>query len=199
MNHICQPTYEARKRKSSCAVYARRTPPENYGLDHRSTASVVRSPIAAHCFCATAQALRVTSLREPSTQWYHAMHAETWELRMPYYTFDLVLGEEFKTQGSIMVQPELKAKGCAVRVTDADNQGAVPYAARSCPKLAFGAPGGLAARPPSRRERRPNPPTPVAPIAADEVCAFAPGVTARVKRRRSNDQAANRRSNSAGA
>jgi hypothetical protein len=60
---------------------------------------------------------------------------------MPYYNFDLVLGEEFKAQGSIilenkhvaseradqlanelsLVQPELKAKGCAVRVTDADN------------------------------------------------------------------------------
>jgi len=61
---------------------------------------------------------------------------------MPYYNFDLVLGEEFKTQGSIIlenlhaasdkaeqlanelsqVKPELKAKGCAVRVTDADNK-----------------------------------------------------------------------------
>jgi hypothetical protein len=70
------------------------------------------------------------------------MHTETWELRMPYYIFDLVLGEEFKTQGSIIlenllvasdkadqlanelsqVQPELKAKGCAVRVTDTDNK-----------------------------------------------------------------------------
>ena len=61
---------------------------------------------------------------------------------MPYYYFDLVLGEEFKTQGSIIlenlhvasdradqlanelsqVKPELKARGCAVRVTDADNK-----------------------------------------------------------------------------
>jgi hypothetical protein len=61
---------------------------------------------------------------------------------MPYYNFDLVLGEEFKTQGSIIlenlhaasdkadqlanelsqVKPELKATGCAVRVTDADNK-----------------------------------------------------------------------------
>jgi hypothetical protein len=60
---------------------------------------------------------------------------------MPYYSFDLVLDEEFKTQGSIIlenlrvasdkadqlanelsqVRPELKAKGCSVRVTDADN------------------------------------------------------------------------------
>jgi hypothetical protein len=61
---------------------------------------------------------------------------------MPYYTFDLVIGEEFKNQGSIIledlhlasdradqlanelsrVKPELKSKGCAVRVTDADNK-----------------------------------------------------------------------------
>jgi hypothetical protein len=59
---------------------------------------------------------------------------------MPYYYFDLVVGEEFKNQGSIIledvhvasdradqlanelsqVRPELKAKGCAVRVTDGD-------------------------------------------------------------------------------
>jgi hypothetical protein len=61
---------------------------------------------------------------------------------MPYYYFDLVVGEEFKNQGSIIledlhvasdkadqlanelsrVKPELKAKGCAVRVTDGDNR-----------------------------------------------------------------------------
>ncbi|WMT78612.1 DUF6894 family protein [Bradyrhizobium sp. Ash2021] len=61
---------------------------------------------------------------------------------MPYYYFDLVVGEEFKNQGSIIledlhgasdkadqlanelsqVQPELKARGCAVRVTDGDNR-----------------------------------------------------------------------------
>ena len=61
---------------------------------------------------------------------------------MPYYYFDLVVGEEFKNQGSIiledlhgasdkadqlanelsLVQPELKARGCAVRVTDGDNR-----------------------------------------------------------------------------
>jgi hypothetical protein len=61
---------------------------------------------------------------------------------MPYYYFDLVIGEEFKNQGSIIledlhvasdkadqlanelsqVQPELKARGCAVRVTDGDNR-----------------------------------------------------------------------------
>ena len=60
---------------------------------------------------------------------------------MPYYSFDLVIGEEFKSQGGLiledlqlasdradqlacelcLVRPELKAKGCAVRVT-ADNR-----------------------------------------------------------------------------
>ncbi|MGY3614937.1 hypothetical protein [Bradyrhizobium sp. USDA 10063] len=60
---------------------------------------------------------------------------------MPCYSFDLVVGEEFRNQGSIIledlhvasdradqlanelsqVKPELKAKGCAVRVTDVDN------------------------------------------------------------------------------
>jgi hypothetical protein len=60
---------------------------------------------------------------------------------MPYYTFDLVVGEDVKPQGSIIlenlhvasdravqlaselsqVKPELKARGCAVRVTDSDN------------------------------------------------------------------------------
>ena len=61
---------------------------------------------------------------------------------MPYYIFDLVIGEEFKNQGGLIledlelasdradqlacelciVRPELKAKGCAVRVTNADNR-----------------------------------------------------------------------------
>ena len=61
---------------------------------------------------------------------------------MPYYTFDLVVGDEFRNQGTIIledlhaasdradqladellqVKPELKARGCAVRVTDADNR-----------------------------------------------------------------------------
>src|SRR3954454_19413770 len=56
---------------------------------------------------------------------------------MPYYSFDLVVGEEFKNQGGIIledieaasdravqlatelsqVKPELQSKGCAVRVT----------------------------------------------------------------------------------
>ena len=60
------------------------------------------------------------------------------DFRMPYYYFDLVIGEEYKNQGGLIledldvasdraeqlanelcvVRPELKAKGCAVRVTD---------------------------------------------------------------------------------
>ena len=71
------------------------------------------------------------------------MHTETGgNFRMPYYSFDLVTGDEFRNQGSIIledlelaadkaeqladelsrVKPELKARGCAVRVTDADNR-----------------------------------------------------------------------------
>ncbi len=80
---------------------------------------------------------------------------------MPYYTFDLVVGDEFRNQGTIIledisvasdrvdqlanelsqVKPELKARGCAVRVTDIDRREAVPDAARS---RAAVAPGGLA-------------------------------------------------------
>lgn len=60
---------------------------------------------------------------------------------MPYYSFDLVIGDEYKNQGGLIledlevasnradqlaielsiVRPELKAKGCTVRVTRADN------------------------------------------------------------------------------
>lgn len=60
---------------------------------------------------------------------------------MPYYSFDLVIGGDYKSQGSLIlenlelaadravqlaaelciVRPELKANGCAVRVTSADN------------------------------------------------------------------------------
>jgi hypothetical protein len=60
---------------------------------------------------------------------------------MPYYSFDLVIGEEYRNQGGLileglpvasdradqlatelsLVRPELKAKGCAIRVTNADN------------------------------------------------------------------------------
>jgi hypothetical protein len=70
------------------------------------------------------------------------MHTETGVLRMPYYSFDLVLDEEFRNQGTIIlenmdlaseradqlaielsqVRPELKARGCAVRVADVDNR-----------------------------------------------------------------------------
>ncbi|MDA9503971.1 hypothetical protein XI09_04045 [Bradyrhizobium sp. CCBAU 11386] len=60
---------------------------------------------------------------------------------MPYYSFDLVIGEEYKNQGGLIlenielavdraeqlatelsiVHPELKAKGCAVRVISVEN------------------------------------------------------------------------------
>jgi hypothetical protein len=61
---------------------------------------------------------------------------------MPYYSFDLVIGEQCKNQGGLIledldvaadraeqlatelrvVMPELKAESCAVRVTDAENR-----------------------------------------------------------------------------
>jgi hypothetical protein len=61
---------------------------------------------------------------------------------MPYYSFDLVIGEECKNQGGLIlegldiasdraeqlaselsvVMPELKMKGCAVRVMDYDKK-----------------------------------------------------------------------------
>lgn len=61
---------------------------------------------------------------------------------MPYYFFDLVVDDEFKHQGGLILEdlglasdraeqlavelcvvlPELKKKGCAVRVTDSDNK-----------------------------------------------------------------------------
>lgn len=61
---------------------------------------------------------------------------------MPYYSFDLVIGEEYKHQGGLIledldvasdraeqlarelrvVKPELRAKACAVRVTDGDSK-----------------------------------------------------------------------------
>lgn len=60
---------------------------------------------------------------------------------MPFYSFDLVIGEEYKNQGGLIlenvelaadraqqlatelsiVHPELKSKGCAVRVTSHEN------------------------------------------------------------------------------
>jgi hypothetical protein len=70
------------------------------------------------------------------------MQIETGNFEMPYYTFDLVVGEEFRNQGTIIledirlasdradqlanelsqVKPELKARGCAIRVTDVDQR-----------------------------------------------------------------------------
>jgi hypothetical protein len=61
---------------------------------------------------------------------------------MPYYSFDLVIGEECRNQGGLILEdldvasdraqhlatelctvlPELKSKGCAVRVTDSDSK-----------------------------------------------------------------------------
>jgi hypothetical protein len=61
---------------------------------------------------------------------------------MPYYSFDLVVGEEFKGQGGLILEnldvaseraeqlanelsvalPDLKARGCSVRVIDGDNR-----------------------------------------------------------------------------
>lgn len=60
---------------------------------------------------------------------------------MPYYSFDLVIGEECKNQGGLIlenlelaydraaqlaaelcvVRPELKTKGCVIRVTTVEN------------------------------------------------------------------------------
>jgi hypothetical protein len=61
---------------------------------------------------------------------------------MPYYNFDLVVGEDYKNQGGLIlenlnvasdradqlaselcvVRPDLKSKGCSIRVTDGDNK-----------------------------------------------------------------------------
>ncbi|WP_247356675.1 MULTISPECIES: hypothetical protein [unclassified Bradyrhizobium] len=61
--------------------------------------------------------------------------------RMPYYSFDLVIGAEYRDQGGLILEnlelaseraqqlatelsavyPGLKAKGCAVRVINVDN------------------------------------------------------------------------------
>ena len=91
-------------------------------------------------FAPIARRLCVTQLRKHPTQCYPVMHTETENFGMPYYTFDLVVGDEFRNQGTIIledlplasdradqlacelsqVKPELKACGCAVRVTDVD-------------------------------------------------------------------------------
>jgi hypothetical protein len=61
---------------------------------------------------------------------------------MPYYSFDLVIGEECRNQGVLILEdldvasdraqqlatqlstvlPELKTRGCAVRATDSDSK-----------------------------------------------------------------------------
>ncbi len=61
---------------------------------------------------------------------------------MPYFSFDLVIDEEFRNQGGMILEstrlasekadclaselliarPELRSRGCAVRVTDSDNR-----------------------------------------------------------------------------
>ena len=61
---------------------------------------------------------------------------------MPYYSFDLVVGEECKHQGGLILEnlgvasdraeqladelrvvlPDLRKKGCAIRVTDSENK-----------------------------------------------------------------------------
>ena len=63
-------------------------------------------------------------------------------IRMPYFYFDLVIGEEFKDQGGMIledtdiafdkadclatelsiVRPDLRSRGCAVRVTGGENR-----------------------------------------------------------------------------
>jgi hypothetical protein len=60
---------------------------------------------------------------------------------MPYFNFDLVIGDDFKSQGGMIlentgiaidkaeslaselctVRPELRSSGCAVRITDGDS------------------------------------------------------------------------------
>jgi hypothetical protein len=63
-------------------------------------------------------------------------------IHMPYFHFDLVIGEQFKGQGGMIledteiaferaeslaselsvVRPDLRSRGCAVRVTDYENK-----------------------------------------------------------------------------
>ncbi len=80
---------------------------------------------------------------------------------MPYFYFDLVVGEEFKDQGSMIledtdiafekadslaselyiVRPELRSRGCSVRLTFAAlnlsrlRRRHVPIVGTSCPKM----------------------------------------------------------------
>ena len=69
-------------------------------------------------------------------------HLNLEAIRMPHFHFDLVIGEEFKDQGGMIledtqiafdkadclatelsiVRPELRSRGCTVRVTDGENK-----------------------------------------------------------------------------
>ena len=81
-------------------------------------------------------------MREPGGLRLDSRQLETWQgAPMPYFNFDLVIGEDFKNQGGMIledtenaidkadslaselciVRPELRSKGCAVRVTDGDS------------------------------------------------------------------------------
>jgi hypothetical protein len=79
---------------------------------------------------------------EPSRLRLDSVQLETWQgAPMPYFNFDLVIGADFKNQGGMIledtenaidkadslagelciVRPELRSRGCAVRVTDEDS------------------------------------------------------------------------------
>src|SRR5258705_7724260 len=79
---------------------------------------------------------------EPSRLRLDSVRLETWQgAPMPYFNFDLVIGADFKNQGGMIledtenaidkadslagelciVRPELRSRGCAVRVTDEDS------------------------------------------------------------------------------
>ena len=81
-------------------------------------------------------------MREPGGLRLDSRQLETWQgAPMPYFNFDLVIGEDFKNKGGMIledtenaidkadslaselciVRPELRSKGCAVRVTDGDS------------------------------------------------------------------------------
>ena len=81
-------------------------------------------------------------MREPGGLRLDSRQLETWQgAPMPYFNFDLVIGEDFKNQGGMIledtenaidkadslaselciVRPELRSRGCAVRVTDCDS------------------------------------------------------------------------------
>ena len=81
-------------------------------------------------------------MREPGGLRLDSRQLETWQgAPMPYFNFDLVIGEDFKNQGGMIledtenaidkadslaselciVRPELRSRGYAVRVTDGDS------------------------------------------------------------------------------